>query len=167
VTDGPTRDAINGIVDTLNDSGALDWSHSHALSDTDSGNTVVAPGVLMDRDSTGATYTSTSFADGAVSVDVPVSAGKTVDVLLVAAWSYEGASAAVGVAECAIGDGTTDYNEVQQYTTGTGDNRAGSTTLAQSITTATTYKLRVKKVSGSNPLIEDQTLTALYVQKDT
>ena len=33
ITDGPTREAVNAIIDGLNNSGALDWSHSHALTD--------------------------------------------------------------------------------------------------------------------------------------
>jgi hypothetical protein len=161
----PSEDpATRLLVDQINQSGMSEFSHAVPLVDkTPVASDILGVATYMDRDSTGAAISATSFTDGSVSITVIVPTGNTVSVVVTATWQVEAASSGATRMWGAIGDGTTDHNETEVYTPGTGANAGGAATYAADITANTTFKLRLMKLGSPDALVEDQTITALAV----
>lgn len=142
--------AMDTLVSNLNDSGVTEWEIVFPL--YDAAPTVNAAAAGDDYDAADDTITSTSFADGNVSVAVAIPAGYTkayVKVDAVCSWDSDTAShSAFG--SIAIGDGTTDHNEVRDYSTGNGLDGVLATTFAGELTADTTFTLRLKYTSSGS-----------------
>ena len=113
-----------------------------------------------DNDATGGVISSTSFTDGAVSVTVTASTTTYVQVVA----SCQAESSGAGRFWLAIGDGTTDHNEIEAFYAAGSANSAAATSYAGTVTADTTFKIRLKTDGvGGNPTVEDQTISVLAI----
>ena len=104
--------------------------------------------------------TATSYTDGLVSISPEIPSGSTNKVILIVANCWiDGASGATQLF-MSIGDGTTDWNPIVEYTTSSSDRQSLTTFYAVSLTANATYKTRFLK-SGATAYVRGQSIGAI------
>ena len=160
---GSVDPAIRAVVDRINAAGLSKETTSLTLVDeaSSSASSTVTPAVYEDYDATAQTISSTTNVDGNVAITVTAPSGLTTYVHVTAKVVMYTTSSA-GRAYLTIGDGTTDQNETEAYAATSQQNNA-VTMLTDTITSDTTYTVRLKKATGANIEVDDQLITAIAV----